>query len=50
MRYELDILLEENEAQNVCGEVFYHYGEFLKLTSSNAFKIRKEILNILPFG
>lgn len=50
MRYELDILLVENEAQNVCGGVLYHYGEFLKLISSNSFKIRRKNLNILPFG
>lgn len=50
MRYELDILLVENEAQNVCVWVLYHYGEFLKLTSSNSFKIRLENFIILPFG
>lgn len=47
MRYELDILLVENEAQNAGVEVLYHYGEFLKLTSSNSFKIRRENLSYL---
>lgn len=28
-------------------EVLYHYGEFLKLTSSNSFKIRRENLSYL---
>lgn len=50
MRYELDILLVENETQNVHVGELYHYGEFLKLTSSNSFKIRRENLTILPFG